>query len=99
MSEENKHKFKVWNEELLDYIKFVCEDKGFDYEELIAKMKEDSHFQEFERLVNTYNRTGLGDNFVLKIKAYKYKMKYKYTDYNIPIFKKEDYKLFIGNLY
>ncbi len=67
-----------------------------DYYELIVKMKEDSCFQEFERLANTCNRAN--KNSVLKIKAFQYKVKYKYTDYKISICKKEDYKLFIDNL-
>jgi len=93
----NNH-YNVLNKEILDFIKFTSEDLGFDYQEFLNKFKDSSFFKEFQDLVNKFNKTEDKEKIKNKFSAFEYKLKYKLTEYTIPICRNEDYKLFIQNI-
>ncbi len=95
---KNEKKFDPLNENVKKYIKFLSEEEGLDYEDFLNKYQEAPFFIEFNQIIKQYNNSENKAEFENKIRAFEYKMKYKYTKYKIPICAEEDYNLFIMNL-
>ncbi|MEJ2250369.1 MAG: hypothetical protein P8Y97_12045 [Candidatus Lokiarchaeota archaeon] len=91
-------KFDPKGQFIQDYMKFISKEEGFDYEDLFKNYRETPYFLEFNDLIKEFNEAE--DKLVIenKIRAFEYRMKYKYTIYNIPICKEDDYNLFISDL-
>ena len=64
----------------------------------LSKYQGAPFFIEFKQLIERYNDTENKEEFENKIRAFEYRMKYKYTKYKIPICAEDDYNLFIINL-
>ncbi len=96
--EKKEEKFDPQGQFIKDYIKFLSEEEGFDYEDFLKKYEESPEISEFSELVKEFNEAEDKDKVKNKIKAFEYKMKYKNTKYKIPVCEEENYKQFISNL-
>ena len=95
---KNEKKFDPLNENVKEYIKFLSEEEGIDYEDFLNKYQEAPFFIEFNQLIKQYNNSENKAEFENKIRAFEYRMKYKYTKYKIPISKKYLVVIFIYQL-
>lgn len=98
LDKKNEKKFDPLNENVKEYIKFLSEEEGLDYEDFLNKYQEAPFFIEFNQLIKQDKNSENKAEFENKIRAFEYRMKYKYTKYKIPICAEEDYNLFITNL-
>jgi len=80
-NDEREEKFDPKGKFIQDYIKFLSKEEGLDSAYFIKKYKESPEFLEFSELVKEFNKAEDKDYAIYKIKAFEYKMKYKYTKY------------------
>ncbi len=97
-NENSDDQFEALGKDILEFINFTSKDQGTDTQQFLESLKDSSMFKEFEFLVKKFNETKNKEDFEHHLIAFRYRLQYKFTTYNVPICSTEDYNLFIKNV-